>query len=249
MREMIEIGGIKLHLYGLFIGLGIWAASEAGFRLSKKRKIKEKTFNQLLIWVVINGVLGTRLYHVIEYWDYYQQNLSAIPKIWEGGLGIWGGFITGVLTILIFHQIKKKKEKTKLTDLLDMVTIGVPLGQAIGRWGNFFNKELYGKVTSLPWGWYIEETGKKHHPLFLYESILNLALFLILWQTSKKKKTKSGEITAMYLMGYGVIRFCLEWLRPEEIWWKVQGIPVAAILGLISFCLGLIFYLKNRNLN
>lgn len=246
---MIEIFNIKLHLYGLLIGLGIWAASEASFRLSKKRKVKERTFNQLFIWVIVMGIIGTRLYHVVEYWSYYRQNLNAVPKIWEGGLGIWGGVLAGVLTILVFHQIKKGKDKLKLTDLLDVVTIGVPLGQAIGRWGNFFNKEIYGKVTSLPWGWYIEATGKKHHPLFLYESVLNLGLFILLWQTTKKKKTKSGEITAMYLMGYGVIRFCLEWLRPEELWWKVQGIPMAAILGLVSFFLGLIFYKKGRNLN
>ena len=246
---MIEVGGIKLYGYGLLIGLGIWAASEASYRLSKKRKIKEKTFNQLLVWVIAGGILGARIYNVIEYWSYYQQDLTKILKLWQGGLGIWGAVIGGTLTILAFYYLKGRKEKIKLTDLLDTVTIGVPLGQAIGRWGNFFNKEIYGEITSLPWGWYMEATGEKHHPLFLYESILNLTLFLLLWQRSKSKKIKSGEMTGMYLMGYGIIRFCLEWLRPEEIRWEIQGVPMAAILGFISFSLGLIFYLKNRNLN
>lgn len=243
---MIEIFKTKFHLYGLSIGLGIWAASEASFRLSKKRKIKEKTFNQLLIWVIAGGILGARIYNVIEYWDYYQQNLTEILKLWQGGLGIWGAVIGGALTILAFYYLKGRKEKIKPTDLLDVVTIGVPLGQAIGRWGNFFNKEIYGKVTSLPWGWYMEATGEKHHPLFLYESLLNLTLFLLLWQKSKNKKTKSGEITGMYLMGYGIIRFCLEWLRPENIRWEIQGVPTAVIFSVISFSLGLIFYLKNQ---
>ena len=235
---------IKFHLYGLFIGLGIWAASEASFRLAKKRKVKEKTFNQLLIWILIGGILGARIYNVIEYWSYYQQDLIKILKIWQGGLGIWGAVIGGAITTLTFYYLKNKKEKTKLKDLLDVVTIGVPLGQAIGRWGNFFNEEIYGKVTSLPWGWYIERTGEKHHPLFLYESLLNLTLFLFLWQKSKKKKTKSGDILAIYLMGYGIIRFCLEWFRPENMRWEIWGIPMAAILAAISFFLGLIFYKK-----
>lgn len=243
---MIEIFKIKFHLYGLFIGLGIWAASEASYRLSKKRKIKEKTFNQLLIWVIAGGILGARVYNIIENWDYYQQDLTKILKIWQGGLGIWGAVIGGALTILAFHYLKGRKEKIKLTNLLDVVAIGVPLGQAIGRWGNFFNKEIYGKITSLPWGWYMETTGEKHHPLFLYESILNFLLFFLLWQRSKNKKTKSGEIAVMYLMGYGIIRFCLEWLRPEEMRWEIQGIPMAVILAITSFSLGLIFYLKNR---
>lgn len=246
---MIEIFKAKFSLYGLLIGLGIWAASEASFRLSKKRKIKEKTFNRLLVWVIAGGILGARIYNVIEYWSYYQQDLIRILKIWQGGLGIWGAVIGGALTILVFHYFKDRKEKIKLTDLLDIVTIGVPLGQTIGRWGNFFNKEIYGKITSLPWGWYIEGTGEKHHPLFLYESLLNLGLFIFLWKTANKKRTKSGEITGMYLMGYGIIRFCLEWLRPEDMRWEMWGVPVATIFGLVSFSLGLVFYLKNRNLN
>ena len=243
---MIEIFKIKFHLYGLFLGLGIWAASEACSKLAKKRKVKEKTFNQLLIWILTGGILGARVYHVIEYWSYYQQDLIKILKIWQGGLGIWGAVIGGAVTTLAFYYLKNKKEKIKLKDLLDIVTIGVPLGQAIGRWGNFFNKEIYGKVTSLPWGWYIEGTGEKHHPLFLYESLLNLILFLFLWQKSKNKKTKSGDILAIYLMGYGIIRFCLEWFRPENMRWEIWGIPTAVIFSVISFSLGWIFYLKNR---
>jgi len=243
---MIEIFKIKFHLYGLFLGLGIWLASEASFRLAKKRKVKGKTFNQLLIWVLTGGILGTRVYHVIEYWSYYQQDPITILKIWQGGLGIWGGVIGGLATTLAFYYLKGRKEKIKLKDLLDIVTVGVPLGQAIGRWGNFFNKEIYGKVTNLPWGWYIEATGEKHHPLFLYESLLNLILFLFLWQKSKDKKTKSGDVLAIYLMGYGTIRFCLEWLRSEDMRWEVGGVPTAVILAVISFSLGWIFYLKNQ---
>ena len=246
---MIEIFKIKFHLYGLFLGLGIWLASEAGFRLAKKRKVKEKTFNQLLVWILTGGILGARVYHVIEYWSHYQQDLTKILKIWQGGLGIWGAVIGGGIATLAFYYLKGRKEKIKLKDLLDVVTIGVPLGQAIGRWGNFFNKEIYGKITSLPWGWYIEGTGERHHPLFLYESLLNLALFLFLWQKIKNKKTKSGNVLAMYLMGYGVIRFCLEWLRPEDMRWEMWGVPTAVILAAISFSLGLIFYLKNQKLN
>lgn len=243
---MIEALKIKFHLYGLLIGLGIWIASEASYRLAKKRMVKEKTFNQLLIWILVGGILGARIYHVIDYRNYYQQDPVRILKIWQGGLGIWGAVIGGALIIYIFHLLKGKKEKIELKSLLDVVTIGLPLGQAIGRWGNFFNQELYGKVTNLPWGWQIQSSGEKYHPLFLYESLLNLGLFIFLWKTANKKKTKIGDIAGLYLMGYGIIRFCLEWFRPEAMRWQIQGVPVAVIFSVISFSLGLIFYLKNR---
>jgi len=242
---MIEVAGIKLYAYGLMIGLGIWAAAEASWRVAKRRKIKEKTFNQLLIWTVIGGIIGARLYHVIDFWSYYQDNLQLIWQLWQGGLGIWGAVTGGGATILIFQRIKGEKEKTKLKDWWDISAVGVPLGQAIGRWGNFFNEELYGKVTDLPWGWQVTTTGEKHHPLFLYESLLNLILFLLLWKQSKKK-TKPGEISGMYLMGYGLIRFGLEWLRPETVRWQIGGIPVAVIAAVISFSFGLAFYLRSR---
>lgn len=243
MRGMIEVMGIKLYAYGLMIGLGIWAAAEASWRVAKRKKIKEKTFNQLVIWTVIGGIIGARIYHVIDFWSYYQDNPRLIWQLWQGGLGIWGAVIGGAGTMLLFRKIKK--EKTKLKDWLDVAAVGVPLGQAIGRWGNFFNQELYGKVTNLLWGWQIEATGEKHHPLFLYESLLNLILFLLLWKRSKKK-TEPGELTSIYLMGYGLVRFSLEWLRPETMRWQIGETPVAVIAAVISFSLGLAVYLKNR---
>lgn len=206
------------HIYGLLIGLGIWAAYEVSLRYGKKIKVAEKIINEGLWWVLAPGLVGARAYHVIDLWkEIYANNLLQIIKVWEGGLGIWGGILGGMLGLMAFSRVRR----LNLLQLLDVGVIGVPLAQAIGRWGNYFNGELL---------------GKNGEPLFLYESLLNLLLFAILLKVSKKKET--GKLTGGYLIGYGLIRFFLEMLRPAEIVWKVKGIPVAQLMAIGAIVLG-----------
>ncbi|MBI1872229.1 prolipoprotein diacylglyceryl transferase [Candidatus Collierbacteria bacterium] len=239
---------MKLNLYGLMIGLGILAAFRASEWLAKKRKIDKKIIENGFWWVIIGGIVGARLYHVIDLWDeLYRNNPLQIIKVWEGGLGIWGAVVGGELALAIYaktQELKKSKTQSLLT-LLDVGLFGLPLGQAIGRLGNFFNQELYGRVTDLPWGILIEGQMGKFHPLFAYEAVLNLVLFgLLVLSLRSRMTTRAGVITGLYLIGYGVIRFGLEPLRPDAIVWKIVGLPTASLISILSIFLGLLFFLS-----
>jgi phosphatidylglycerol---prolipoprotein diacylglyceryl transferase len=228
---MLDLFQQSFHLYGLMIGLGVVVALEVSLRLARIRYISEKLVRGLFWWVIGFGVLGARIYHVVDYWGrFYRDDLIQVLYVWNGGLGIWGGVLGGVVGLIIYYWIKKPG---KLIDLFDVAFAGLPLAQTIGRLGNFFNQELYGKETDLPWGLLIN--GKNYHPLFAYEGVLNLILFGVLW---KLRNRQSGTITGGYLVGYGLIRLALEGLRPEEIIWKIGGIPMAIIWSMGAIFLG-----------
>lgn len=223
-----------LHFYGLLIVIGILAGTSLTAWLAKRDgKDPEHVWNGMM-WAVALGVVGARLWFVFfppvetaeagkdTVWmlkNFFDMNDGAIA-IWSGGLGIFGGVIGGFLGILIYTY------RAKLTDLwtwLDMAAIGLPLGHAIGRWGNYVNQELYGKPTDLPWAISIDNPPSQYasesgfHPLFLYESLWNLALcsFLVwLWLKHRERFIK-GDFLLIYLMGYPPIRFVLEFLRVE----------------------------------
>lgn len=213
---------MKFNLYGLMIGLGVLAAFRASEWLAVRRKIDKKLIENGFWWVLIGGIVGARLYHVVDFWDkLYKNNPLQIIKVWEGGLGIWGAILGGVTMLLGYYVIRLRK-KIDLLNLLDVAFIGLPLGQAIGRWGNFFNNEI---------------VGKKGEPLFLYESVLDLVLFGILVLLAGKIK-KTGVIAGAYLVGYGVIRFVLEPLRPDEIVWKIGSMPTASLVSVLAVVAG-----------
>ena len=204
------------------------------------------------------GIIGARLYHVIDHWSYYSQNL---PAIFGGqGLGIFGAVIGGAIGVLIYAYWKKLRPLR----WMDIIAPGLILAQAIGRWGNFFNQELYGYPTDLPWGIFIDPVNRvsgyeaytHFHPLFLYESLWNLVGFGILLFISLKygKKLLDGEITMGYIMYYSVGRFILEGMKIDV--WLIAGVPTARWITGIAFfiALGIILYrrlkLKNaRELN
>jgi phosphatidylglycerol---prolipoprotein diacylglyceryl transferase len=214
---MLNLFGISFYGYGLLIGLGVWVAMEIA--LANGGKINKKILEKAMWCSVISGVIGARLYHVIDYWDrYYSTNLIKILFFWEGGLGIWGAIGGGALGLLIFCYFNK----LKFIKMADILVIGIPLAQTIGRLGNWVNGELY---------------GKNGEPLFAYEGGLNLVLFLILWKISRKQN-RVGLIFGIYFVGYGVIRILLENLRSEANIWKLYGVPVAIIFGLISIMAG-----------
>jgi len=235
---MVNVLGVGFHIYGLLIGLGIWLAYEASVWAAKSINIDKRLVEEGLWWAVIPGLVGARLYHVIDLWEIYRLDWMRILMLWEGGLGIWGAIIGGMVGLLFFYVVKEKELRGKLLKLFDVAVIGLPLAQAIGRWGNFANGELYGKMTTLPWGMVVSGVEGRVHPLFLYESVLNLGLFgLMVWMV-KSKRHKNGWWTGVYLVGYGVIRMVLEPLRPDFAVWIVGGLPVAQIVAMVAIFTG-----------
>lgn len=227
-----------INLYGIIISFSILAALTVSLSVSNPKQ--KNIIWDLVLWAVIPGIIGARIYHVIHLNNYYSNNPIDIIKIWNGGLGIYGGILGGLLG-LVFYL---KKNNLNILEYLDIISIGMPLAQAIGRWGNLFNKEIYGRLTTLPWGIIIN--GKKHHPLFLYESILNFILFFILYFNYKRKKKihKKGWYFITYLTGYSLIRFLLEFLRIDP--WKIGSLNVAQLISILILITGT--YLKQKKL-
>jgi phosphatidylglycerol:prolipoprotein diacylglycerol transferase len=240
---MLTVGPLTFHLYGLLVGLGVLLGVRASVRAAELVKIEADEVWNGLLWAGGGGIIGARLYHVVDLWQYYSLHPGEILALWHGGMGIFGAILGGIIGLWFYA-----KKKDKLVKLLDVGAVGLPLGQAIGRWGNFFNQELYGKPTDLAWGIYIKPENRllsvmgyeKFQPLFLYESILSLLIFLILWWLVKDKKVKVGEsgLFITYLGLYGLGRFFLEFLRIES--WRIAGINVAQgiSLGLVLLAVG-----------
>lgn len=216
------------RLYGLLIGIGVLVGTAVSTLQAKRWGKDPKLIEDSLFWIFIPAVVGARLYHVITDWSLYADaSFLEIIAVWNGGLGYFGALFGGILGLIAFSRFSavQKISKTKFQNqnkntatfftLLDLLAFGAPLAQAIGRFGNYFNKELYGLLTTLPWAITID--GQKYHPLFLYEALLNILVFLLLNGLALKKKLPvgKGQYACLYLASYGVIRFWLEFLRPE----------------------------------
>lgn len=247
---MLTIGPLTFHLYGLLIGLGVLAGAWVASR-------KEPKIWDAILWVIGGGIIGARAYHVIDLWSYYRINLIEIPAVWHGGMGIFGGILGGIIGLWIYVRVvshpvcqDQATPGVEFRRLLDLAALGLPLGQAIGRWGNYFNQELYGQPTNLPWGIFIRPENRliqvidfeKFHPLFLYESLWCLGIFLILKKLNFKPG--SGRTLAVYLGLYGLGRFGLEFLRIAA--WQINGINVAQAIsaGLVAGSIGYLWIVK-----
>jgi phosphatidylglycerol:prolipoprotein diacylglycerol transferase len=254
---MVEVGPLTFHLYGAVVGLGIlvgfWTASRMAQRFSpRSMHLALRSINVWdgVWWVLIPAIVGARIYHVVDYWQFYKENLLLVLAIWKGGLGIFGGLLGGVLGVWVYA----KRNNLSFLALLDLAAFGLPIGQAIGRWGNFFNQELYGKPTNLPWGIPVclvnrprgFEQFTHFHPLFLYESLWSILVFgllFLLWKVKGVKIARGSYFTG-FLVLYGLGRFFLEDLRTES--WVIEGINVAKSLSMLEVLIGGLFlYSKN----
>ena len=214
----IEIGPFSLSLYGLMIALGVVAAVWLfGRRLEERNIGTRDDASSIAIWAVLAGVIGARLYHVVTDYDRFRNNWGEIPAIWNGGLGIPGGLLLGVpVWLYVAHR-----RGIPLAAAATCAAPAIPLAQAIGRWGNYFNQELYGRPTDLPWALEIDEAhlqagyavGTTFHPTFLYESLWCLGLCLLLIWIDRRFRPAPGQLFVMYVMGYGIGRFWVEGLR------------------------------------
>ena len=214
----LELGPLRLNAYGLMIALGAIAATWLmGRRLEARKWGTRDDASSIAIWAVPAGVVGARIYHVITDWERFDGRFIDVFKIWKGGLGIYGGLVLGTAVGLWVAKNKGLSVGRTLT----AVAPALPLAQAIGRWGNWFNQELFGRPTTLPWGLEIDarkipdgyEVGTLFHPTFLYESLGLLVLMVILLQIDRRAGLREGRLFLVYAAGYSVLRFFVEGLR------------------------------------
>lgn len=254
----IQIGPLQLNFYGLILMVGVIAAAVLAHYETKRRHLPTEVITDSLVWIVIGGIIGARLWHIFTPTSsnvasgltttYYLTHPLAAIAIWRGGLGIPGAIAGGALAFYIFA----KKCGLSFGLWADIFAPGLALGQAIGRWGNFVNQEVYGRPTDLPWAITIDPAHRlpefmsqaTYHPLFLYESLFNLLNmgFLLLITRKFAGKLKEGDVFLTYLISYPIFRFFMEFLRLDAS--IVAGINANQTIMLVVALLSgaLIFY-------
>ena len=266
----IQLGGLELRFYSLAIMAGLFAGIALAHR--EARRLRENPDHVLNIAALgaLLSIVGARLYHVFDQqeWPRYRDDPAAIFAVWNGGIGIFGAIVGAVAALLLYMHFTARLRSVGSTGIalpmiarrspplnaLRWLDIGAPaflLGQAIGRWGNFFNQELFGGSTSLPWGIHIPleqvaaeapdyvaaylEGATRFHPLFLYESLLNLLGVAVLIFVARRfaHRLRPGDVLLLYLMWYPAVRFSLEFLRTNP--WEQGGVPMAQIISVVLF--------------
>lgn len=248
-NAVLQLGPVSLHVYGLCIALGAYAAVWLAGRRWAARGGNPDDITTIAMWSIPAGIIGARLYHVITDMHLYVDRPIEALYIWDGGLGIWGGIAIGVLTGL---YVGRRKGLPTLP-LLDTVAPALALAQAIGRLGNYFNQELFGRPTTLPWGLQIDpenrpvgfETASTFHPTFAYEALWNLGLCVALILIDRRFDLKAGRLFMIYVAGYTFARFFIEGLRidPATI---VLGLRVNELVSAAAFLSVLILAVITR---
>lgn len=214
----IQLGPLTIHFYGLIIAVGMLLAVLYASKRSKEFGLKEDDLIDGVLWVTPFAIICARLYYCIFEWDQYASNPISILYIWNGGLAIYGGVLGAVIGLSVFCKVRK----IKATAMMDIVSLGLLIGQSVGRWGNFMNREAFGAPTDsfLRMGLYNTATGavEYYHPTFLYESLWNFVGFLLLHFLSKKRKY-DGQVALGYVAWYGLGRAFIEGLRMDSLYW------------------------------
>lgn len=231
-----------LPWYSVLIVIGVLVGLILCSREEKRRGLPQDTVIDLALWAVPAAIVGARTYFVIFSWDLFRFDPLSILRIWEGGLAIYGGIIGGLVAILLFSRIRR----IPVTTLTDLVVPALALGQAIGRWGNYFNMEAYGvAVTDPRWQFFpaavlIPESGGDvwHMATFFYESVWDLGIFLLLWFVLRTRVKRPGIMTLTYLTLYGLGRMLIEGLRTDSL--MSGSLRVSQVLSLGLFILGLV---------
>ena len=242
-----SIGPLSIHYYGLIIATGLMLAVFYCSKRSHQFGIDEDTILDGVLWVTPVAIIFARLYYCIFSWEMYADNPIRVLYIWEGGIAIYGSVIGAILGIIIFCKVKK----LRISTVLDLVSLGFLIGQFIGRWGNFFNREAFGAETEsfFRMGLMKASTGEitYYHPTFLYESVWNFTGFLLLHFLSKKRRY-DGQIALGYLAWYGLGRAYIEGLRTDSLY--IGSIRVSQLLAAISCITALaILLIKARKLH
>lgn len=216
--RVFSLGPLNIHLYGLAIGLGLILAVMYVCRRSREFGLKEDDILDGVLWITPFAIICARIYYVAFSWKDYADNPMSVFAIWEGGIAIYGSVIGAVIGVIVLCKVKKLKVAT----VLDVTLLGFFIGQILGRWGNFFNREAFGAATDsfFRMGLYNTVTGswEYYHPTFLYESVWNLAGFILLHFLSKRRQY-DGQIALGYAAWYGLGRCFIEGLRVDSLYW------------------------------
>ena len=265
LQNHITIFGFSIAFYGIIIGIGMLLGITLAARDAEKRGIGEDTVYDFALLGIVFGVIGARLYYVFFQWDNYRGNLLEILNLRAGGLAIYGGVIGGILSLMFYC----KRKKQNFLNLADSLILGVLVGQILGRWGNFFNAEAFGRYTDSLFAMQLRRdivnpiminsallqhlvrvNGVDYiqvHPTFLYESVWNLCLLLFLLRYRAKKRF-TGEIFFLYLGGYGLGRVWIEGLRTDSLLVPGTGIAVSQALAGVCVLVALLCILAGRRL-
>lgn len=248
--KTIMIGNFGIAMYGIIVASAMLIGIAIAAQVAKKQGQDPDLYWDCFVWIVISSIAGARIYYVIFMWDYYKDNLLQIFNLRAGGLAIYGGIILCVITIIVFCR----RRKADPFQFLDNIGFGLVIGQVIGRWGNFFNREVFGEYTDsllamrLPVSMVrdsdISESIQAHmeagtnyiqvHPTFLYEGLWNLLVFgLLCFLLHKKAKRFNGELFLVYLAGYGIGRAVIESIRTDQLYLPGTKTPVSMVLGIV----------------
>ena len=244
---IFDIGSIVVRWYGLLIALAVLIGVTLSQYLAKRRGVDPDLMGDLVIWLVVSAIPAARIYYVLFQWQEYAQRPGDIIAIWKGGIAIHGAIIGGTLATIIFARLNR----ISFWQLVDLIAPSLILGQAIGRWGNFFNSEAFGKPTDLPWKLYIAPRYRPiellnyeyFHPTFLYESLWNVGILIVLlslffWGLKNRNRLKTGTIAAVYLIGYSLGRVWIEWLRTDSL--MLGPLKIAQVISLVAIALGVL---------
>lgn len=244
---IVELGSLALRWYGLLIAAAVLIGVTLSQYLAKRRNINPDLIADFAIWLVIAAIPSARLYYVLFEWEEYAQRPEDIVAIWKGGIAIHGAILGGILAAVIFARF----QKISVWRIADVVMPSVILGQAIGRWGNFFNSEAFGAPTDLPWKLYIPPANRPpqyinyeyFHPTFLYESLWNLMVFALLmylffWGLRHPGRYKVGTIALVYMIAYSSGRVWIEGLRTDSL--MLGSLQIAQMVSLGAIALGIL---------
>ncbi|MFA6098105.1 MAG: prolipoprotein diacylglyceryl transferase [Patescibacteria group bacterium] len=241
--------GRDFYWYGLIISFSILIGFLIVLQIAKKKQIAVMHIYNLLFLFIVCGLIGGRIAYILTEWQVFSGNWSDAFKVWDGGISLYGVIIANLAALAVYSKIKKISGWV----ISDLIVLVMPLMQAIGRWGNYFNQELFGKPTSLPWSIFIETARRPFayledqyfHPLFLYESLLMLGVFIVFLVLWRSGKLKTGDLTLLYFFLYSLVRFFLDFLRiePPMLGWLsiAQWISVLFIAAA-----GLLWYFRGR---
>jgi phosphatidylglycerol---prolipoprotein diacylglyceryl transferase len=243
---LVKIGFLTIRWYGLLIASAVLIGVSLSQYLAKRRNINPELLSDLSIWLVIGAIPAARIYYVLFQWSEYAQHPERIIKIWQGGIAIHGAIIGGVIAALIFAKLKQ----VSFWQLTDLVAPSLILGQATGRWGNFFNSEAFGGPTNLPWKLYIPAERRPpelasfeyFHPTFLYESLWDLMVFTLLItlffrSLRSQPRLKTGTLFMVYWVAYSLGRFWIEGLRTDSL--MLGPLRIAQLVSLTGILFGL----------
>lgn len=239
--ESFSLFGLNIHLYGLIIGVGILVAYIFALKTCKKHNLTQENITDILLYGLPSAIVCARLYYVLFKLDEFK-NFWDVFKIWNGGIAIYGAIIGAVISTYIYCRAKK----INVLSAFDIGAFGLLIGQIFGRWGNFVNAEAFGRPTNLPWGMLLHDLSQNmmFHPTFLYESLWNIGVFVILLLRRDKRKF-DGELFFLYITLYGAGRFWIEGLRTDSLY--LGPLRISQLVALLCIAVGIAVIVYKRN--